>query len=111
SGVVRVTPSSALTPLDDRASYFESLPSAGSALDTFYRTRDDFLEPYYDARGVERKFDFSAANIYRKYGSNWKDDYTDHVKLRFRKWGINTISAGSDVDMVNRLQLPYCERL
>src|SRR5690606_29243285 len=54
NGVVRVTPSSALTPLDDRASYFESLPSAGSALDTFYRTQDDFLEPYYDARGVER---------------------------------------------------------
>ena len=49
-GPVRVTSSSAVTPLDGREFYFTDLPTADSPFALFYTTRDALLWPYYEAR-------------------------------------------------------------
>lgn len=110
-GVVRVTPSSAVTIIDDRKDYFASLPDTSSTFGEFYKTRDEFLYAYYKSWGVKQTFDFSAANIRRKYGENWHESYTDMVDKRLQNWGVNTISAGSDKNIYRSIRVPYCDRI
>ena len=96
-GVVRVTPSSAVTPLDGHKFYFESLPEDESdPFYQFYFTYDELLRPYYTARGIKETYDYSAANIYRKYGEGWREQWYDLAHRRLRSWGLNTIANSSD---------------
>ncbi|WP_461533957.1 hypothetical protein [Sinomicrobium sp.] len=110
-GVVRVTSSSAVTIVDDRESYFASLPDDKDSLAEFYKTKDEFMYRYYKSWGIDRTFDFSSANIYRKYGDNWRVSYRDMVYDRLQNWGMNTISAGSDPNIYRKLNVPYCDRI
>ena len=110
-GVVRVTTSSAVTPLDGRRDYFESLPQQGSDFAPFYYTHDALLKPYYTARGIKETYDFSSANCYRKYGENYKDVYAELAHRRLRSWGLNTIANSSDKDICLLSKTPYIERL
>jgi hypothetical protein len=106
-GPVRVTSSSAVTPLDGREFYFTDLPAADSP---FYKTRDALLWPYYEARGIKRTYDFSSANAYRKYGADWVARYADMAHKRLRSWGMNTIANSSDVRICHHGRTPYCDR-
>ena len=110
-GVVRVTPSSAVTPLDNRRFYFENLPAAGDEFEQFYYTNDALLKPYYTQRGHKETYDFSSANIYRKYGENYRAKYGEMAHRRLRSWGLNTIANSSDKDICLMSQTPYIERL
>lgn len=109
-GPVRVTSSSAVTPLDDREFYFTALPSAGSPFALFYTTRDALLWPYYEARGIKRTYDFSSANACRKYGADWAATYADMAHRRLRSWGMNSIANSSDVRICRQDRTPYCDR-
>lgn len=109
-GPVRVTSSSAVTPLDGREFYFEDLPAADSPFALFYTTRDALLWPYYEARGIRRTYDFSSANAFRKYGSAWQSLYADMAHRRLRSWGLNTIANSSDAAICRLQRTPYCDR-
>lgn len=109
-GPVRVTSSSAVTPLDDRESYFTDLPKADSPFAHFYTTRDALLWPYYEARGIQRTYDFSSANAFRKYGADWAAQYADLAHRRLRSWGLNTIANSSDERICRQDRTPYCDR-
>jgi hypothetical protein len=110
-GVVRVTPSSAVTPIDNRKFYFENLPEKGSEFEKFYYTHDALLKPYYTQRGHKETYDFSSANIYRKYGENYLEKYGEMAHRRLRSWGMNTIANSSDKDICLMSKTPYIERL
>ena len=130
-GPVRVTPSSAMTPLNgnprtprtggdlpDRDCLFEGLPPepgatarASSPLSQFYTTYDDLLKPFYLARNETRWFDFSSANLFRKYGANWFETYSDLCHRRLRSWGCNTIANSSDLRICLQDRTPYAERV
>ena len=110
-GVVRVTPSSAVTPLDNRKFYYEGLPEKGSDFEKFYYTNDALLRPYYTKRGHKETYDFSSANIYRKYGENYLEKYAEMAHRRLRSWGLNTIANSSDKDICLMSKTPYIERL
>ena len=110
-GPVRVTPSHAMTWLDKREHYFANLPDTTSPLAQFYHTRDELLHPYYVSRGIKQTYDFSAANIYRKYGKNWLYQYSDMVHKRLRSWGMNTIANGSDKNICQMRRTPYTDRI
>lgn len=110
-GVVRVTPSSAVTPLDNRKFYYENLPESGSDFEKFYHTNDALLKPYYTKRGHKETYDFSSANIYRKYGENYLERYGEMAHRRLRSWGLNTIANSSDKDICLMSKTPYIERL
>lgn len=110
-GVVRVTPSSAVTIVDSRQDYFAALPSTSSSFGEFYKTRDEFLYQYYKSWGIKQTFDFSSANLKIKYGDNWRNSYKQMIAKRLRNWGMNTISAGSDKDIYTTIDVPYCDRI
>lgn len=109
-GPVRVTSSSAVTPLDGREFYFTDLPKPDSPFALFYTTRDALLWPYYVARGIQRTYDFSSANAYRKYGADWRARYSDLAHQRLRSWGMNTIANSSDKGICLQRRTPYCDR-
>lgn len=115
-GVVRVNPSSAVTPLHaanlpDRTFYFEDLPAPGSEFCRFYHTQDELLKSYYDIWKVDSTYDFSSANLYRKYGENYREVYADMAHRRLKSWGMNTISNSSDKDICLMDRTPYVDRI
>ena len=115
NGVVRVTPSSAITPLEgenlaNRCHYFDFLPKEGTPFAQFYRTHDVLLHPYYTDRGIDSTFDFSSANCYRKYGENYKALYADLAHKRLRSWGLNTIANSSDKAICRMDRTAYTDR-
>ena len=123
-GPVRVTPSSAMTPLNgnprtprcggampDRDVLFDELPGKDSPFAKFYDTYDSLLLPFFLARGETRRYDFSASNLYRKYGERWFEKYADSCHRRLRSWGANTIANSSDLKICLMDRTPYAERV
>lgn len=111
-GVVRVTTSSAMTPLDDRREYFEGLPADDSdPFYAFYSTRDELLYPYYTARGIKDIYDYSSANAFRKYGPDYKNIFAELAHRRLRSWGLNLIANSSDRSICLMDKTAYNERV
>ena len=109
-GVVRVTPHSAITPLDDRKFFFKDLPASDSEFAQFYYTHDELLRPYYTKRNIKETYDFSASNIMRKYGKNWVKEYAEICHKRLKSWGLNTIANSSDKRIFMMGKTPYIDR-
>lgn len=109
-GPVRVTPSTAITPLDKREFFFTDLPEADSPFAFFYTTRDELLYPYYQQRKIKRTYDFSSANCYRKYGKDWFNAFAGTAHRRLRSWGCNTIANSSDIRICRMRRTPYTDR-
>ena len=128
-GPVRVSASSAMTPMNgdnftprrgctvpDRDCFFTDLPpepgAAGeTAFSKFWTTHDDLLFPFYGARGETRIYDFSSANLFRKYGPDYYNIYSDLVHRRLRSWGANTVANSSDLKICLQDKTPYAERV
>ena len=111
NGPLRVSPSTAMTPYKGRENHFEWLPPEdGDPFSLFYRTRDELMWPYWVKRGITNSFDFSAANIYRKYGADWREKWAARAHRRLRSWGANTIGNSSDRKVVEMSKTPYVER-
>ena len=128
-GPVRVSASSAMTPMNgdtttprigvnrpDRDCFFSELPPPPDAADAtplskFWTTHDDLLWPFFLARGETRVYDFSSANLYRKYGEGYYGKFADVVHRRLRSWGCNTIANSSDLRVCLMDRTPYAERV
>ena len=124
-GPVRVSASSAMTPMNGdngtpqtgvpanpRDCLFEDL-----SLEKFWSTRDDLLWPFFLARGETRVYDFSSANLFRKYGADYYKTFAQLCHRRIRSWGMNTIANSSDLriclmeGMESPERTPYAERI
>ena len=115
-GVTRVSPSCAVTPLNgndmpDRDCFHAELPAKGTSLAKFYETCNELLKPYYLMKGETRWFDYSSANLYRKYGENYYAAFGDIVHRRLRSWGFNSFGNSSDVKIALMDRTPYAERI
>lgn len=124
-GAIRVTPSSAMTPLNGHPSaprrygrqmpprhcFFEDLPSPDSPFADFYKTHDELLLGAFLKRGETEWYDFSASNLRRKYGPDYYGAFADLAHRRLRSWGFNTISNGSDMAICLQDRTPYVERV
>jgi hypothetical protein len=85
------------TAISDRKHYFAKLPEEGSALGKFYGTSSRAAHGYYKERGTPYKtYDFSRANLLRKYGEGWEERFSDIAHRRLRSWGMNTIGNWSE---------------
>ena len=109
-GPVRVSASTGMTDVKGRENYFDFLPKADSPFAAFYRTRDELLWPYYVKWGYTNTYDFTSANLYRKYGEDWQNVWADRVHRRLRSWGANTIANSSDARVMRLSRTPYCDR-
>ena len=128
-GPVRVSASSAMTPMNGDSStprhgtemiprdcLFAELPPAPDAADAtpfskFWTTHDDLLWPFFLARGETRVYDFSSANLYRKYGADYYAKFADLVHRRLKSWGCNTVANSSDLKICLMDRTPYAERV
>ena len=128
-GPVRVSASSGMTPMNGdnstprrgipmkpRDILFAELPPAPDAPDAtpfskFWTTHDDLLWPFFLARGETRVYDFSSANLYRKYGADYYAIFADLVHRRLKSWGCNTIANSSDLKICLMDRTPYAERV
>ena len=96
-----------ITPLTDREAYFAELPKEDEPLGRFYGRGNWAPVDYYKGRGEYRTFDFSAANLSRKYGSDWRGEHARLAHRRLRSWGMNTIANWSDADIYQLRKTPY----
>ena len=96
-----------ITPLTDREAYFSELPKEDEPLGRFYGRGNWAPVDYYKGRGEYRTFDFSAANLFRKYGDDWRSDHARLAHRRLRGWGMNTIANWSDGDIYQLRKTPY----
>ncbi|MCQ2388207.1 MAG: hypothetical protein MJ138_00660 [Kiritimatiellae bacterium] len=124
-GAVRVTPCSAMTPLNGephppwrygrkmppRHCFFENLPKPDSPFARFFKTHDELLVDFYLDRGETEWYDFSSSNLYRKYGEGYYETFADLAHRRLRSWGLNTIANSSDVKICLMDRTPYAERI
>jgi hypothetical protein len=99
-----------------RDCFFADLPPAPDAPDAtplskFWTTHDDLLWPFFLARGETRVYDFSSANLYRKYGEDYYAKFSDLVHRRLRSWGANTVANSSDLAICLMDRTPYAERV
>ncbi|MFB3883275.1 MAG: beta-agarase [Armatimonadota bacterium] len=88
----------ASTRVEGREHYFADLPEEGSPLGEFYWRR-----------GQEQRvgYSFARANLWRKYGPDWRSLYTDRVHARLRSWGMNTVANWSSPEIYSVRRTPY----
>ena len=110
-GPVRVSTGCSLTPYHGRENYFSWLPGADSPFAAFYKPEEKLMWPYYEKWGATNVFDFVLANLYRKYGPDWRQRWRDLAHRRLRSWGANTIANGSAPEVCALRRTPYCDRI
>lgn len=88
--IVAVADTSFATDVTDRKYLFEELPPAGSA----------WLSP-------EKTVSFYAANLARRYGSDWQERGAQHMVERLQNWGFNTIGNWSNKELAAKSRMPY----
>jgi hypothetical protein len=94
------------TPLPEREHYFR-LPQKDSPLGAFYDTEPQSTRGYYAGRENHAIYDFLEANLFRKYGANWRAAYAAQSQRRLANWGLNTIANSSDPAIYLQRQTPY----
>jgi hypothetical protein len=82
---------SVTTPITDRRHYFRNLPDTNSPLAQFYGTSRGG-RGYYNNKEYET-FNYGGANLYRKYGEDWRTKALKNNQERHRSWGLNTGTA------------------
>jgi len=106
-GVDGVRSSSGTTPLTDRRNYFESLPTEGP-LTQFYGKQTWAPVGYYkDKPKPLETYNFTASNLYRKYGEGWREEFAKSAVARLKSWRMNTIGNWSDEGICLMRKTPY----
>jgi hypothetical protein len=94
------------TPITDRERWFAGLPARESPLGRFYGRGNWAPHNYYEGKSYET-YNFTAANLSRKYGDDWLPQFHDLLHRRLRSWGMNTIGNWSDASIYRMRRTPY----
>lgn len=95
-----------LTPVTDRETWFADLPSTD---DPDYKP---FFGPCRAAKGdlagkAMTGFSFGQANMFRRYGPDWRERANDMAHRRLRSWGMNTLGNWTDHAVALKRRTPY----
>ena len=103
-----VAPDGGTTLVSGRESWFADLPGRDSPLAQFYKQEGGgFKGPGNDAdRAVYTSFNFSKANLLRKYGKDWLNDYAQTALQRLHSWRV-TVAAGGCAEVCHVHKIPY----
>lgn len=104
-GLVRVTWSCGYTPVTGRRFLFADLPPGDSPFAPFYGRSTWAIRGLYD-RGAET-YNFSGANLLRKYGADWPAAFSEVTHRRLRSWGLNTMANCSQPAIYLHRETPY----
>lgn len=95
------------TPIDLRDGWFADAP---------WENEPDFKEFIGQAKQVKhgeykdtqpKTFNFYAANLKRKYGTDWQQTWRELMPQRLMNWGFNTIGNWSDPKIITMGKIPY----
>ncbi len=81
------------TPVEGRAALFEWLPAS-----------DD---PLMNGMLKKSTANFMMANLARTFGPGWQASANERIHRRLRRWGINTLGAWSDAELIKQARTPY----
>ena len=59
------------------------------------------------AKQNAQTFEFMSANLLRKYGPDWRQQWLQRTPRRLMNWGLNTIANWSDTDLFENTSIPY----
>ncbi|MFQ5869898.1 MAG: beta-galactosidase [Candidatus Zixiibacteriota bacterium] len=105
-GIDCVRSGNGVTPITDRKYLFQDLPDESSPLARFYGKGSWGPHNYYEGKNYEI-YNFTGANLFRKYGRDWKRQFAEMAHRRLRSWGMNTIANWSDEDIYLMRKTPY----
>lgn len=95
------------TFVEGRDGWFEWLPVEGDQMAAFYG-RVSGAHSMADIIGGEgRTFSFYRANLYRKYGEAWAEQWRERAYARLQAWGFNTIANWSQQDVMDNSPIPF----
>lgn len=95
------------TPITDREPYFRGLPAKEAPFAQFYGQGSWAPHGYYSEHSPYRTYDFSRANLLRKYGEDFETAFADVTHRRLESWGVNTIANWSDEQVYLLRLTPY----
>jgi hypothetical protein len=98
------------TPVEERETWFADFPGDCSDFSEFVRPHIFALKGHY-AKRSPKSFSFAGANLLRKYGTDWKNDYREIIHQRLRSWGLNTIGNWSDEATRMLRRTPYTDAI
>ena len=89
----------ALTPISNRTNFFENLPDRNGPMGEFYSI----------GKNGDTFFNYTQANLFRKYGQQWKEKATENTLKRLKSWGINSFGNWSDPNIYLSVEnrIPY----
>ena len=97
----------ASTGIEHREKYFAWLPAKDDPLAVFYGKDTWAPHNFYKGKTPFKTFDFSSANMVRKYGADWKQTFQTLAHTRVKAWGLNTIANWSDSTVYLLRKTPY----
>lgn len=95
------------TPIRDREHYYRALPEESDPLARFYGSASWAPHGYYKDHRPFKTYDFSRANLHRKYGADFERSFAERTHRRLKSWGMNTIANWSDQRIYLMRQTPY----
>jgi len=99
------------TPTTARESYFSVIPKEGPLAQ--FGGKGRWIGPpgfYKDFKSYET-YNFRNANLYRKYGDDWKSAFYDSTLRRFHAWRVNTLGAWADNDLMSKGAIPFAKAI
>jgi hypothetical protein len=95
------------TPITTRERYFRNLPDKDSPFAQFYGEAGWAPQGSYKDHSPYRTYDFTRANLLRKYGEDFEQAFADVTHRRLGSWAINTIGNWSDERICLSQRTPY----
>ncbi len=107
AGIVCALTNYGLTGTQGREHYFKDLPKENEPMGNFYREGGWSSHGYYSDKVPFKAYNFYEANLYRKYGEDWKAKFHERMHARFDSWGMNTFGNVSDMEAAAQQKTPY----
>ncbi|VGO23491.1 beta-galactosidase [Pontiella sulfatireligans] len=95
------------TGVQGRENYFENLPADDEPLGQFY-SRSSWAPHGFYADKIPFKIQQTyKANLFRKYGESWHEQFVDLAHKRLKSWGMNTVANWAAPDLYLKQRTPY----
>ena len=107
TGPTCVDPTFGYTGIEGRENYFEDLPAEDGPLATCYSQCTWAPHGFYADKIPFKMFRFYWANLMRKYGDSWREEWIDSTHNRLKSWGMNTVANWAARDVCLKQRTPY----
>ncbi|MEN8128243.1 MAG: beta-galactosidase [Planctomycetota bacterium] len=94
------------TPTERDLSIFRNFPAKDDEAFGQFFTKLDVEDNFMLLEDIPH-YDFTRANLYRKYGEDWAEKYIEQDIKRLKYCNLNTIGAWSDYEVAAQKQVPY----